>query len=54
MPRFRQPPRTIPGATVTADRITFPLDDINDPRYRAYQDSLYLYNKGKSEYEGDA
>lgn len=54
MPRFRQPPRTIPGATVTADRITFPLDDVNDPRYRAYQDSLSAYNRGKAEYEKDA
>lgn len=47
MPRFRQPPRTIPGATITADRITFPLDDPNDPRYKAYQDSLLLYNRSE-------
>jgi hypothetical protein len=42
MQRFRQPPRTIPGATITADRITFPLDDPNDPRLKAYKDSLSL------------
>ena len=61
MPRFRQPPRTIPGATITGDRITLPLEDPNDPRIRAYNDSLalynwnpFLYNQGKEYLEGQS